>query len=117
MTDVNADGCFFTCLLLVVFDGERAVPIVTFAPHAKFRLLSVPIEEGVDGFSDIVVEVNRRVPPSRDAREPDDNGIVLCRMNFPVLVVDFDRLFTLSSCSRVPTMTSGEAVSSASKNG
>lgn len=50
-------------LLLVVFDGDRAMPVTAFTPHTECRLLSVTIEQSGDRLFNTCVDVDWCVPP------------------------------------------------------
>ena len=94
MDNVNTNGLSPVVLLLVVLDSERALPVVPFSPDAEFRFLSVTVEQGSNGLLNTVVDVNWRVPPTTEIAESDDDRFVACRVDLPVLGVDFDRLLT-----------------------
>ena len=79
----------------VVFDVERTVPVVATTVQLKSCLIGVSFDKSVYGVCNVVVHLYRGVPPLGDTREADDDRAVLGRVDFPVLVVDGERL-TLS---------------------
>ncbi len=93
-TNIDTDGRL-TRRVGVVLGVERTVPVVPTSVHLKPCLLGVPFDHSVYGVGNLVVHFDRRVLSLRDAREADDDCAVFGRVDFPILVVDGERL-TLS---------------------